>query len=424
MRCAGVIEAIRVARAGYPNKLPHAEVPRRFGLLCDTSGSTLQLCKALIGEEPATQKRDGPYAVGSTRVYFKAGVLEALERRRADALGERAIVVQARWRQIRHTRRYNNAKKGAMIVQARHRRYIARRLYLKTKAASILAQSARRALMARKRVAALRRNRAHRASRRGAAGRRRAYELLGRMLTPQRRRRRAATVLYEKMANEAREQAKLENRLAAMEAKLRDAQSKNEEEEGALVANALVDLRSANAELRKENEKLRSENAALKKKVSDLEQEKAIRADVLAASRASALRRAATPSKKTVSSPRAAEATPDKKKQSRFAALVGSLGFGNTPTTEKEVPPTPSSGRRDRRAPHIARPLNRFWQDVPAGSLESALPSSPNDVARVHLKVGGQYLCATGARGCALEPVPQQPKSPSSSTADGRERVI
>ena len=31
LRCAGVIEAIRVARAGYPNKLPHAEVPRRFG---------------------------------------------------------------------------------------------------------------------------------------------------------------------------------------------------------------------------------------------------------------------------------------------------------------------------------------------------------------------------------------------------------
>ena len=38
---------------------------------------------------------------------------------------------------------------------------------------------------------------------------------------------------------------------------------------------------------------------------------------------------------------------------------------------------------------------------MPAGSLESALPSSPNDIARVHLKVGGQYLCATGARGCA-----------------------
>ena len=243
LRCAGVIEAIRVARAGYPNKLPHAEVPRRFGLLCDTSGSTLQLCKALLGEEPATQKRDGPYAVGSTRVYFKAGVLEALERRRADALGERAIVVQARWRQIRHTRRYKNAKKGAMLVQARHRRYTARRIYLKTKAASILAQSARRALMARKRVAALRRNRA--ASRVAAAWRgrkeRRAYVIQRTNAINSNGPRGAPLVLYQKMANEAREQAKLENRLAAMEAKLRDAQSKNEEEEGALVANALVD---------------------------------------------------------------------------------------------------------------------------------------------------------------------------------------
>ena len=72
---------------------------------------------------------------------------------------------------------------------------------------------------------------------------------------------------------------------AAMEAKLRDAQAKKGDEEEAMVADALVDLRSANADLRKENEKLRA-RTRLKKKVSDLEQEKAIRADVLAASRA------------------------------------------------------------------------------------------------------------------------------------------
>ena len=177
-------------------------------------------------EEPATQKRDGPYAVGSTRRLFQGWRVRSFRGKSGPtALGERAIVVQARWRQIRHTRRYKNAKKGAMLVQARHRRYIARRLYLKTTAASILAQSARRALMARKRVAALRRNRA--ASRVAAAWRgrkeRRAYELLRtNAVTVQKVQRRAAPPFcYEKMANEAREQAKLENRLAAMEAKLR-----------------------------------------------------------------------------------------------------------------------------------------------------------------------------------------------------------
>ena len=76
--------------------------------------------------------------------------------------------------------------------------------------------------MARKRVAALRRNRA--ASRVAATWRgrkeRRAYVIQRtNAVTIQKvQRRRAAAVLYEKMATEAREQAKLENRLAAMEA--------------------------------------------------------------------------------------------------------------------------------------------------------------------------------------------------------------
>ena len=420
LRCAGVIEAIRVARAGYPNKLPHAEIPRRFGLLCGT-GSTLQLCKQLVGEEPATAQRDGPYAVGASRVYFKAGVLEALERRRADALGARAIVVQARWRQIRHTRRYAAARKGAILMQARRRRDALRRIYLRRKAAAIIAQSARRAVVAKKRVMKLRSNKA--AARIAATWRgryqRRSYENSRKSAIKIQTsvRARHAVALHEKRVSEAREQAKLENRLAAMEAKLRDAQAKKGEEDGALVANALTELRSDNALLRKDNEKLKSENAQLKKKVSDLEQEKVLQADVLAASRAAHVAPKAE-IKKQAASPRAAK-TPQKEKQSRFAALVGSLGFGHTPT-ERDVPPTPASGRRDRRAPHIARPLNRFWQDVPAGSLVSALPTQAGDVARVHLKVGGQYLCATGARGCALEPLPQL-KSPSANPSDGRD---
>ena len=115
-------------------------------------------------------------------------MLEALEK--GDALGERASSCK-RWRQIRHTRRYNNAKEGAKKVQARHRRYVARRIYLKTKAV-ILAQSARRAV-SRKRVAALRRNRA--ASRVAAAWRgrkeRRAYVYKDERASPNGQRRRA-----------------------------------------------------------------------------------------------------------------------------------------------------------------------------------------------------------------------------------------
>ena len=75
---------------------------------------------------------------------------------------------------------------------------------------------------------------------------------------------------------------------------------------------------------------------------------------------------------------------------------------------------TASSTKKDKRAPHIARPLNRFWQDIPAGSLASALPRAghPEDAGSIHLKVGGQYLCATGSRGCAAAKGADSPAKP------------
>ena len=151
-----------------------------------------------------------------------------------------------------------------------------------------------------------------------------------------------------------------------------------------------------------------------------MEQEKAIRADVLAASRAQHAAEPQPAVKKTVSSPRAAEQTPDKKKQSRFAALVGSLGFGNTPTTEKEVPPTPSSGRRDRRAPHIARPLNGSGRTPPVHwralclltKRRRARPPQGRRPVLVCYRCEG--LCSGTCTAAAQV-------SPSSSTADGRD---
>jgi myosin-5 len=41
LRCAGVIEAIRISRAGYPNKLFHREFIDRFGVLASISTATI-----------------------------------------------------------------------------------------------------------------------------------------------------------------------------------------------------------------------------------------------------------------------------------------------------------------------------------------------------------------------------------------------
>jgi myosin V len=40
LRCAGVIEAIRISRAAYPNRMPHLSFVRRFRMLDKPSTPT------------------------------------------------------------------------------------------------------------------------------------------------------------------------------------------------------------------------------------------------------------------------------------------------------------------------------------------------------------------------------------------------
>lgn len=83
LRCNGVLEGIRIARTGFPNRLPFSEFRQRYEVLCHNmpkgylNGKTaaqimlerLELDKAL-------------YRVGLTKVFFRAGVLAELEERR------------------------------------------------------------------------------------------------------------------------------------------------------------------------------------------------------------------------------------------------------------------------------------------------------------------------------------------------------
>ncbi|KAJ4298768.1 class II myosin [Collariella sp. IMI 366227] len=86
LRCNGVLEGIRIARTGFPNRLPFAEFRQRYEVLCrDMPKGYLdgQVAAKIMLDRFGLDRT--LYRIGLTKVFFRAGVLAELEEQR-DAL--------------------------------------------------------------------------------------------------------------------------------------------------------------------------------------------------------------------------------------------------------------------------------------------------------------------------------------------------
>ncbi|KAL1690783.1 P-loop containing nucleoside triphosphate hydrolase protein [Schizophyllum commune] len=84
LRCNGVLEGIRIARLGYPNRLPFVEFRQRYEIL--TPGiiprgyiDEREACRRMVN---ALDLDDAIFKIGTSKIFFKAGVLAELEERR------------------------------------------------------------------------------------------------------------------------------------------------------------------------------------------------------------------------------------------------------------------------------------------------------------------------------------------------------
>lgn len=88
LRCNGVLEGIRIARLGYPNRHSFAEFRQRYEVL--TPGviprGYVDGRKAAEKMAEALELDTGLYKIGATKIFFKAGVLAELEERRDNLL--------------------------------------------------------------------------------------------------------------------------------------------------------------------------------------------------------------------------------------------------------------------------------------------------------------------------------------------------
>ncbi|KAA0705099.1 Myosin-7 Myosin heavy chain 7 [Triplophysa tibetana] len=101
LRCNGVLEGIRICRKGFPNRILYGDFKQRYRILNPAAIPDGQFIDSRKGAEKLLGSLEidhSQYKFGHTKVFFKAGLLGALEEMRDDRLAIIITNIQARAR--------------------------------------------------------------------------------------------------------------------------------------------------------------------------------------------------------------------------------------------------------------------------------------------------------------------------------------
>ena len=159
LRCGGVLEAVRVARMGYPVRSPHAEILRTYRFLAPPKIREEAKKRVAAGEMKAAAVAvltslslpAGTYQIGLTKVFLRRAAFDEMEMRRQRMLRLAAVKIQARVRAVLAVKAYKLTKKKLIMVQAAIRKRKAIKLVraLRMQKAAILVQRCTRMLLHR-----------------------------------------------------------------------------------------------------------------------------------------------------------------------------------------------------------------------------------------------------------------------------------
>lgn len=128
LRCNGVLEGIRIARTGFPNRIPFSEFRQRYEVLCRNMPKGYlegQTAAKIMLDKLALDK--SLFRVGLTKVFFRAGVLAELEDQRLDLIRDimsrfQSIARGFTQRRIAHKRLYR--AEATRIIQRNFHVYL------------------------------------------------------------------------------------------------------------------------------------------------------------------------------------------------------------------------------------------------------------------------------------------------------------
>ncbi|XP_071040141.1 myosin heavy chain, muscle isoform X4 [Parasteatoda tepidariorum] len=144
LTCNGVLEGIRICRKGFPNRMIYPDFKQRYTILAASAVpkgfvDAKKVCEAVL---EAIQLDKNDYRLGSTKVFFRAGVLGRLEELRDDRLAKIVTWLQAwvRWYiSKKEFKKLQEQRVALLVIQRNLRKFLTLRnwlwykLYMKVK---------------------------------------------------------------------------------------------------------------------------------------------------------------------------------------------------------------------------------------------------------------------------------------------------
>ena len=251
LRCAGVVAAVSISRAAFPNRLSHDIALNRFNCLRESTtkkvenvededniGNEVDLfmseqLKSMEQEENGSARK--AFVCGKSRVYFYAGALEYLESKRLVALGLHATLMQRVIRKFVARSKFLTMKSAAVKCQAFTRFAVTRNKHVRLRRAAICVECWTRVHQAKAKLYFKRKMKACtiiQYSWRRARDMSMLKRCISSVINIQRIVRGSIQrPIYREMLAQAKEDAKIENQLKILQRKLAAAEKSRKEEQ-------------------------------------------------------------------------------------------------------------------------------------------------------------------------------------------------
>ncbi len=119
LRACGVLETIRISCVGFPTRWTYEEFASRYYMLIPSSEwvptDINEFCSRVLTSTIEDNKK---YQTGNTKIFFKAGMLAFLEKKRSDRLHSCAVLIQKNLRMLLYRNRYREIRKSIINSQA------------------------------------------------------------------------------------------------------------------------------------------------------------------------------------------------------------------------------------------------------------------------------------------------------------------